>query len=153
MPRLKNIVKSVVFNSKWLLIPFLLKLIYTLIVLAYDFIIDGHITNENMMEILEAVDVVMVASLIKMIISGTYHSLIDKYHGFEDEGVSSWLLKIKLASSIIGVASIHLLQSFVIANKLTDEVVQRQCLIFGMFLFGALVLSIIDFLHFKSESH
>jgi uncharacterized membrane protein YqhA len=98
----------------------------------------------------------MVISINQMIISGTHiiHSLSISIMECKDEGVSSWLLKIKLASSIIGVASIHLLQSSVIKYKLTDEVVQRQCLIFGMFLFGALVLSHTDFLFILNlESH
>jgi uncharacterized membrane protein YqhA len=77
---LKSIIQKIV-ASKWLVIPFILKLFWTLSVLLYHFIFDGHIANGDVMITLEAVDTVMIATLVKMIITGSYHSFVDKNHG------------------------------------------------------------------------
>jgi uncharacterized membrane protein YqhA len=55
----------------------------------------------------------MIAIFVKMIITGSYHSFVDKNHGQPNESSSSGMLKVKLATSIMGVSSIHLLQSFI----------------------------------------
>ena len=149
---IKNIIKTIIFSSKWLLIPFLLKLFWTLSVLGFNFIVYNHVTNEDIMATLEAVDIVMVATLIKMIITGSYHSFVDKNHGESGENSSSGLLKVKLASSIMGVSSIHLLQSFVSANKVSWDVIDKQLVIHGIFILGCLVLAFVDYLHAKSET-
>jgi uncharacterized membrane protein YqhA len=73
-------------------IPFILKLFWTLSVLLYHFIFDGHIANGDVMITLEAVDTVMIATLVKMIITGSYHSFVDKNHGQPNESSSSGML-------------------------------------------------------------
>jgi len=55
------------------------------------------------MHTLHAVDIVMIANLVKMIITGSYHSFIDKTHNEEIEKVSSGMLKVKMSTSILGV--------------------------------------------------
>ena len=150
---LKYYVKTVIFYSKWLLIPFLIKLFFTLGMLLYHFILENHISNEDLMTTLEAVDTVMVATLVKMIITGSYHSFVDKNHGEPGENSSSGLLKVKLASSIMGVTSIHLLQSFINVEHLSWDTINKQLIIHGIFMGGCLVLAIVDYLHCKSEGH
>jgi len=150
---LKHYVKTIIFYSKWLVIPFLIKLFFTLGILLYHFILENHISNEDLMSTLEAVDTVMVASLVKMIITGTYHSFVDKNHGEPGENSSSGLLKVKLASSIMGVTSIHLLQTFINVEHLSWDTINKQLIIHGIFMVGCLVLAIVDYLHCKSEAH
>lgn len=150
---LKHYVKTIIFYSKWLVIPFLIKLFFTLGMLLYHFILENHISNEDLMTTLEAVDTVMVATLVKMIITGSYHSFVDKNHGESGENSSSGLLKVKLASSIMGVTSIHLLQSFINVEHLTWDTIYKQLIIHGVFMLGTLVLAIVDYLHCKSEGH
>lgn len=150
---LKHYIKTFIFYSKWLVIPFLIKLFFTLGVLLYHFVLENHISNEDLMTTLEAVDTVMVASLVKMIITGTYHSFVDKNHGELGENSSSGLLKVKLASSIMGVTSIHLLQTFINVEHLSWDTINKQLIIHGIFMVGCLVLAIVDYLHCKSEEH
>jgi len=150
---LKYYVKTIIFYSKWLVIPFLIKLFFTLGILLYHFVLENHISNEDLMTTLEAVDTVMIATLVKMIITGSYHSFVDKNHGEPGENSSSGLLKVKLASSIMGVTSIHLLQSFINVEHLTWDTINKQLIIHGIFMVGCLVLAIVDYLHCKSESH
>lgn len=147
----KRIVELLIFNSRWLLIPFYLKLFWTLLTLLYSFVVYGHITNEQLMQILEDVDIVMIANLVKMIITGSYNSFVDKNHGEEAEKVSSGMLKVKMSTSIMGVSSIHLLQTFMATPDWS--VIYKQVLIHGVFIIGALVLAVIDYLHCKIPQH
>lgn len=150
---IKYYVQKLIFYSKWLVIPFLIKLFFTLGILLYHFVLENHISNEDLMTTLEAVDTVMIATLVKMIITGSYHSFVDKDHGESGENSSSGMLKVKLASSIMGVTSIHLLQSFIGVEHLTWDIINKQLVIHGIFMLGTLVLAIVDYLHCKSEGH
>jgi len=150
----KQLLEKVIFGSKWLLIPFYLKLFWTLGKLMYHFFFQGTLSNEDLMSTLEDVDIVMIANLVKMIITGSYTSFVDKEHGVEGEKVSSGMLKVKMATSIMGVSAIHLLKTFIDAASpvLTIEILTKQLLIHGIFIVGALALAVIDYLHVKSES-
>ena len=147
----KRTVETVIFSSKWLLIPFYLKLFYTLFRLMYHFFVDGALSGSDLMTTLEDVDIVMVANLVKMIITGSYNSFVDKSHTEEAEKVSSGVLKIKMATSIMGVSSIHLLQTFINSEKVSVDTIYKQLIIHGIFIVGGVALAFIDYLHFKSS--
>jgi uncharacterized protein (TIGR00645 family) len=152
-PDLKNLIQTIIFNSKWILIPFYLYLFWTLIYLLIHFIPDGHIDNETLLKTLEAVDVVMIANLVKMIITGSYNSFVDKAHNETSEQVGSGILKVKMSTSVMGVSSIHLLQTFIAAGSTDWDTVWKQVLIHGIFIIGSGFLAWIDYLHHKTEKH
>ncbi len=149
-----RIIHSIIFSSKWLLIPFYVKLFWTLLKLLYSFIFHGHITSVELTDTLEDVDIVMIANLVKMIITGSYNSFVDRSHGHKWENISSGALKVKMATSILGVSAIHLLRTFVaIETENTSwNTIWKQTAIHGIFIVGALVLALIDYLHEKSET-
>jgi len=158
--RLKTSVEKTLFGSKWLLVPFYFGLIIAQCIYLFWFSKDVvHMVShamtftkeDGMLIILELVDIVMIANLIKMIISGSYTSFITKDHQETAEKSSSGLLKVKMATSLVGVSSIHLLQSFINAEKITWEDLSKQMWIHGMFLLGALVLMVIEHIHVKCE--
>ena len=151
--KFKKIIEIVIFSSKWLLIPFYIRLCWTLVVLLWHFFPDAHINNEHLLETLEAVDIVMVANLVKMIITGSYNSFVDKSHGVEGEQVSSGALKVKMSTSIMGVSSIHLLQTFINSSNTDMDTIYKQIIIHGIFIVGAIALATIDYLHCKTEKH
>lgn len=148
---IKGLLEKFIFSSKWLLVPFFLKLFWTLLKLMYHFFREGHLGNEDLMQTLEDVDIVMIACLVKMIITGSYHSFVSKKHGFDGEQVSSGALKIKMSTSIMGVSSIHLLKTFIDAENLSMETIYKQLLIHGAFIVGSIVFAYIDYMHVKSE--
>jgi len=150
---LKDIIEKVIFFSRWLLIPFYLKLFYTLTLLLYQFVIEGHLSNEILMQTLEDVDIVMIANLVKMIITGSYNSFVSKDHSENTEKVSSGLLKVKMSTSIMGVSSIHLLKSFIESPTLDWDIIHKQVYIHLIFIVGSLVLAYIDYLHEKTVKH
>lgn len=152
----KALVESVIFNIKWLLIPAYLNLAWFLSKLLFNFIVFQHVTSEILMESLEAVDIVMIANLLVMIITGSYTSFISKTHNGEVEKTSSGLLKVKMSTSILGVTTVHLLKTFIECSSQAApnwDLIYKQSFIHGMFMIGSLILAIIDYLHCKNNQH
>ena len=158
--RLQNAVGSTIFISRWLQAPLYLGLIVAqavyvalfwkeLVHLVQDF---GHMNEETIMLIvLGLVDVVMIANLLIMVIIGGYETFVSRINmrGHPDE--PEWLshvnpnvLKVKLAMSIIGISSIHLLKSFIEAHRIDPETLKWQTIIHMAFILSAIGLAVID---------
>ena len=150
--------ENLVFNIRWVLPLFYLGLIVVLGVYGYTYVRElMHLvyeipTSTEAMKIvvLDMVDVVMIANLVKMIITGSYNSFISKDHGYPSERISSGMLKIKIMTSIVIVASIGLLRNFV-TESVEWEIVYRQLAIYGAFLLGAVALGFLEYMHIKGE--
>lgn len=151
---IKKIVAAVIFNSKWLLIPFLFKLIWTLIKLI-PHTYHGHVKGEEIIAILEDVDIAMIAGLIITIIMGSYHSFVDKNHGYDNEKITSGFLKVKLGTSLIGVSSVLMLQILIESTKtnISMNTVYIMIMLHMAFIIGAVALAYIDFIHSKTIPH
>lgn len=149
---IKKLIPGIILSSRWLLLPFLLKLFWTLALLAYNSWHHGTLSKEDLMQTLEDVDIAMIANLVKMIIVGSYTSFIDSEIGSGKDKVTSGELKTNMAKSIMGVSSIHLLNTFIDSSNIPTEVIYRQVIIHAMFILGSLVLAIIDFMHNNKHS-
>jgi uncharacterized protein (TIGR00645 family) len=148
----KKKIEFIIFNIKWVLIFFYIKLLWTLIKLLYQFYVNPHLSTEDTMPALEDLDIVMIANLIKMGITGSYNSFVSKHHEYTNENISSGTLKIKIGTSIIGVSSIHLLQVFVNSDKYTLPQIEIKILINLTFIVSAYVLAKVNDLQVKSEA-
>jgi uncharacterized protein (TIGR00645 family) len=152
----KRVVELIVFNVRWLLIPFIGRIIYNFAVLAIHFFLDGHITPEDVISTIESLDVMMIACLVEMVITGSYNSSISKEHGYKSKNISSGTLKIKMGASLIGVSSVYLLTLFVAEDAKAISISQqdfwRKIIIHLAFIVGGYFLAIIDNILTKSES-
>jgi uncharacterized protein (TIGR00645 family) len=159
-PTLKSLIEGILFNVKWVLPVFYLGLVLILILFGYvylkELLVSARLslttTSENMeIVVLNFVDVVMIANLAKMIITGSYNSFVSKEHGRLNENISSGTLKIKIATTIVIVSALHLLRELVARHSSTEEV-EVQLSIFAGFLLTTLVLGILEYLHAKQQS-
>jgi uncharacterized protein (TIGR00645 family) len=165
---MKKYVEHFLFNSRWLLIPFYLVLILALVVYAFFDVMEfvhymsgvfGHGEGHGnldaktiaMLTFIELIDMAMIANLGKMIITGSYNSFVAKDHGYKGENISSGMLKVKMATSLIGVTSIGLLQRSVNVMKVSWDELYKLAFIHVLFLLGAIVLELVDYFHSKSE--
>ncbi|WP_134323686.1 TIGR00645 family protein [Cumulibacter soli] len=157
---LTKFVGSTIFVSRWLQAPLYLGLIVAQAVYVILFwkdlihlIQDFSTLNEEdiMLIVLGLVDVVMIANLLIMVIIGGYETFVSRINmrGHPDE--PEWLshvnpnvLKVKLAMSIIGISSIHLLKTFIEAHDIPGEVMMWQTLIHMAFILSAIGLAWID---------
>ncbi len=154
-------VENVLFNVRWTLLVFYLGLVAVLGLYAFAFVKEVIELFPQAIrlsalalkvEILDFVDTVMVGNLVKLIVTGSYHSFVSKAHGRANEAVSSGQLKIKISTSILVICSIALLRNFITASGPTiwDQML-KDLAIFGMLLVCSLVLSVIEYLHVKGE--
>lgn len=111
-----------------------------------------HLTeNEVMLLVLGLVDVVMIANLLIMVIIGGYETFVSKINlrGHPDQPewlshVNANVLKVKLAMAIVGISSIHLLQTFINASNISSETMLWQTIIHLTFVASAISLALID---------
>jgi uncharacterized protein (TIGR00645 family) len=116
---------------------------------------DVPITSLNetiiMLVVLALIDVVMISNLLIMVIVGGYETFVSRLNleGHPDQPewlshVNASVLKVKLATAIIGISSIHLLKTFINAANYTDKVLLWQTVIHIAFLFSALAIALAD---------
>lgn len=153
--RVKSLIKLLekgIFACRWILIASYIKLIVILVEISYLFWAHNGLTTHEIIDTLEAVDIVMILNLVKSIITGSYNSFVSKEHGRKGENVSSGALKVKMGTSLIGISSILLLQIFLAVNKDTSwDMIWKLLAIHAAFLVSALIMAVIEFLHVKSE--
>lgn len=149
---LKTAIEFTIYESRWILYGFLVKLIWTLCTLLYHFWMNGEVSSVEIITALHDADTTMIANLIKMIITGSYSSFIDKAPSrYHVEKSSSSGLKTKMSTSLVVVTSIFLLQIFLsIAAYKWDEVMHRLT-IHLIFIVAAVALVFIEFIHTKAE--
>lgn len=121
----------------------------------------GKLTETTiMLVVLGLIDVVMISNLLIMVIVGGYETFVSRMdlEGHPDQPewlshVNASVLKVKLATAIIGISSIHLLKTFINAGALTDRVLIAQTVIHITFLFSALAIAWTDRLLSAPSTH
>lgn len=162
-----SIMTNILFGSRWLQLPLYLGLILAQAVYVYFFGVElwhliEHTTTikeaDIMLIVLGLIDVVMISNLLIMVIVGGYETFVSRLNlkGHPDEPdwlshVNANLLKVKLATAIIGISSIHLLKTFINAANLTQEVMMWQTIIHMTFVASAVAIAYIDKLMSHSD--
>lgn len=158
----KKVIQSIIFESRWLLVFFYLGLVAVqccycvkFMQRVYDVFINFNTTSDIqfLIIVLNLLDMVMIAGLIKMMVSGSYQTFVEKLENDHSEKVSSGALKIKMGSSLVGVSGINLLQTFLSWGTTTAKELVFKCVIHLIFLVSALGLAYIEYLHSISPSH
>ena len=114
-----------------------------------------------MLVVLGLIDVVMISNLLIMVIVGGYETFVSRMDldGHPDQPewlshVNASVLKVKLATAIIGISSIHLLKTFINAANYDLKVLMWQTIIHVVFLLSALAIALTDrLMSHPSDSH
>jgi len=149
-----------IFMSRWLQLPLYLGLIVAQAVYVFLFgkelwhlIHDTPKLSEQdiMLIVLGLIDVVMISNLLMMVIVGGYETFVSRMNleGHPDQPewlshVNASVLKVKLATAIIGISSIHLLKTFINAANYSDKVLIAQTAIHITFLLSAMAIAYTD---------
>jgi uncharacterized protein (TIGR00645 family) len=132
------------------------------LVKSSGYVAETKITGLNetviMLVVLALIDVVMISNLLIMVIVGGYETFVTRMNLENHPDQPEWLshvnasvLKVKLATAIIGISSIHLLKTFINANNYTEKVLMYQTIIHIVFLFSAMAIAYTDKLMARSE--
>ncbi|HEX6726736.1 MAG TPA: TIGR00645 family protein [Nitrospira sp.] len=161
--------ETVVFASRWIQAPLYGGLIVAELLYAYKFLVElwemmvhiqGLEETKFMLGVLGLIDVTMVANLLTMVIIGGYATFVSKLslEGHPDR--PDWLthvdpgtIKVKLAASLIGISSIHLLKAFVDVANENPEHIKWKIFIHMTFLGSAILLAWTDKIMQKDKKH
>jgi uncharacterized protein (TIGR00645 family) len=161
--------ESIIFASRWIQAPLYGGLIVVELLYAYKFLIELwemllhiHKMDETvfMLGVLGLIDVTMVANLLTMVIIGGYATFVSKLDLEHHPDRPEWLthvdpgtIKIKLAASLIGISSIHLLKGFVDVANENPEHLKWKIFIHMTFLASAILLAWTDKIMQKDKKH
>jgi uncharacterized protein (TIGR00645 family) len=164
----RNVFESGIFASRWLQAPLYVGLIVAQGVYVYEFMHElwhliglagpgagGHGAEGRgqaiMLSVLGLIDVVMIANLLIMVIVGGYETFVSRINleGHPDQPewlshVNAGVLKVKLATALIGISSVHLLKNFIEAATLTDRELMWKVIIHLVFVLSAFALAWTD---------
>ena len=112
----------------------------------------GKLTETTiMLVVLGLIDVVMISNLLIMVIVGGYETFVSRMNLEQHPDQPEWLshvnasvLKVKLATAIIGISSIHLLKTFINAEAYSEKVLIAQAGIHIAFLLSAMAIAMCD---------
>ncbi|MGW1148217.1 TIGR00645 family protein, partial [Streptomyces sp. NPDC002454] len=147
------------FATRWLQAPLYFGLVAAQGVYVYKFfnelchliahVISGQADETYvMLAVLKLVDVVMIANLLIMVIVGGYETFVSRIglQGHRDQPewlshVNSNVLKVKLATAIVGISSVHLLQMFVDVSHTSQHSLLWGTVIHMAFILSAVLLA------------
>lgn len=158
MKSLELLVERIILSSRWILVVFYLGLAASLAVYAVSFgykfykvaiNVFQYEESDMILAILGLIDAALVASLIVMVMISGYENFVSRFD--EGEGEVSFLgkldsgsLKIKVASSIVAISSIHLLQIFLNATQYDNGKLMWFTIIHLAFVVSAVLLGYLE---------
>jgi uncharacterized protein (TIGR00645 family) len=134
---MERTIERLLFASRWILAPVYLGMSIALMALGVKFFMELFHLVTTVVAINEAdlvlillglVDMVLVGSLIIMVMFSGYENFVSQLDIGESTEKLAWLgkldansLKLKVASSIVAISSIHLLRRFMEIGTMTDD--------------------------------
>lgn len=159
MKAMELLIERIILSARWILVVFYLGLAVALAIYAVSFLyklakvsVEVFAFDEAQMilAMLGLIDAALVASLIVMVMISGYENFVSRFDG-SDNGEISWLgkldagsLKIKVASSIVAISSIHLLQIFLNTQQYTASQLMWATLMHLAFVVSALLLGFLE---------
>jgi uncharacterized protein (TIGR00645 family) len=156
--KLEHLIEAIILSSRWVLVVFYLGLTVSLGLYAVSFlkklfefstkvfILDD---TEAILKMLGLIDAGLVASLVVMVIISGYENFVSRFDNADGE--VAWLgkidassLKIKVASTIVAISSIHLLQIFLNISQYKESQIMWLTIVHMAFVLSALFLAYID---------
>ena len=157
---LLSILGRAILASRYLLLVFFFGLAAGLALFAVRFVVKlGALATgvfdmaeeDVLIAVLHLVDSALIASLVMIVVLSSYDSLVDRLAREADKEDLGWVgrtdysnLKIKVATAMVAISSIHLLQVFLKVEDYSKEGVMWRVAIHALFLVGALLLGLLD---------
>ena len=168
MQRIAYFVEAIVFNSRWLVAPFLLGLVIGLAALVFKFLIKlaefvmqipGAAPADVIVGILTLVDLTLIANLIVIVICSSYENFLTQIDHAKHPDWPEGLVKIgfsdlkqKLLGSIAAIAAVNVLEWFMDIERHADN--SKLAWVVGILLAFAvsmLIFAIADRLTHQNE--
>jgi uncharacterized protein (TIGR00645 family) len=171
---MERVIERLLFASRWILAPVYLGLSLALVALGITFFSEVynvflHVFTDVLkhseeseaqlvLSLLAMVDLVLVGSLIVMVMFSGYENFVSKLDVDAGTEKLGWLgkldansLKLKVASSIVAISSIHLLRAFMDARETPNDKLMWYVIIHLTFVVSALLMGVLDRIAFASH--
>jgi uncharacterized protein (TIGR00645 family) len=136
--RLENALENALFNSRWLMAPFFIGLIVSLIVLLfkfvvilYEFIMHAWAAGESdiILGVLSLIDMALTGNLILIIVFAGYENFVSRIDASSHPDWPEWIVEIdftglkqKVLTSIVAIAAIRVLKAFMSLDTAGDTI-------------------------------
>jgi uncharacterized protein (TIGR00645 family) len=163
MKSIELMIERTILASRWILVVFYLGLAAALALYAASFVLKLAKVFTVALELDEAemilamlglIDAALVASLVLMVMISSYENFVSRFD--EAKTDLSWLgkldsgsLKVKVASAIVAISSIHLLQIFLNASQYEDSKIMWLTIMHMAFVVSAVALGFLDRISIK----
>ncbi|PMS36070.1 uncharacterized protein (TIGR00645 family) [Trinickia symbiotica] len=170
---LEIVLERILFKSRWLLAPFYVGLVLSLVMLLVAFVGDiAHVLpnllsaspEEIILAVLTLIDLSLAGNLVVIVMFSGYENFVSKIDTGTSEDRPDWMgtldfsgLKMKLIGSIVAISAISLLRAFM---KLTepgavmDEARIRWLVILHVtFVVSGLLFALMDWVAVQAEKH
>jgi uncharacterized protein (TIGR00645 family) len=165
-PLIERVVEQTIFASRWLLAPIYIGLAAGLLVLLVKFVqrttaLLTHVLttdgDNTIAGILALVDLALIGSLVVMVMFAGYENFVSKLDLAGHKDKPGWMghvgfgdLKLKLMASIVAISAIHVLESFMNVERLSDRELGWSVGIHMAFVVSGLLLALMDRLTVKA---
>ena len=158
--RLERALESVLFGSRWLLAPFYIGLVASLLVLLARFALSlaelvrhvpGGSEDDLIVSVLNLVDLSLIANLVLIVMFSGYENFVSRMHSEDHPDRPDWIahtgfaeLKLKLMTSIVAIAAIHVLEDFLSAPGLPTRDLAWRAGLLLLFVVSGVLLALMD---------
>jgi uncharacterized protein (TIGR00645 family) len=170
----EKVLEAILFKSRWLLAPFYLGLVLSLVLLLGAFIAElmhfmpqlldlTHIDPEQViLAVLSLIDLSLAGNLVVIVIFSGYENFVSKINTENAEDRPSWMgtldfsgLKMKLIGSIVAISAISLLRAFMTLTEDTAPLDERKLMwmliLHLTFVGSGLMFAIMDYIGNRAE--
>jgi uncharacterized protein (TIGR00645 family) len=169
MTKIENLFEKALFKSRWLLAPFYLGLVLSIILLLVKFFEEFiHMAatvftvsaSKLVIEILHLIDLSLIASLLVIIVLSGYESFVSKIDVDQHEDKPSWMgklgfseLKIKVIGSIVAISAIDLLTVYLNMQEHTETELFWKVVIHVSFVVSGVLFALMDKIAHGDDTH
>jgi uncharacterized protein (TIGR00645 family) len=155
-----RIIETILFGSRWLLVPMYLGLLGLLVLLGAYFIgelihalpLITQLTEKQLLVLsLSLLDLLLTANLVVVVIISGYASFVRRIDYNAQDATPEWMgkinfsnLKLRLLSAITVIGAVHLLRSFLEVESESNHDLLWQVIIVMVFGLLSLMLAVTD---------
>ncbi len=173
LKQIENGMEGVIFKSRWLLAPYFIGLVFSIVLLFIKFAqefwhIASHVftsqESDVVIGILALVDMTLVGSLLLMIIFSGYEIFVSKIDVANHQDRPDWMgkvdfsgLKLKVIGAIVAISAIDLLRTFMnIPEQLNDADTNNlmwKVIIHMSFVLSGVLFALMDLIAGRTTKH
>jgi uncharacterized protein (TIGR00645 family) len=157
---MESAIEKILYYSRWLLVPMYVGLAVLLVILTLTFLVElTHLVplalslseKDVILATLSLIDLTLVGSLVVMVIISGYENFVSRIEIAEKDDNLAWVgkldagtLKLKVASSIVAISSVHLLKAFMNVDEIENGKLFWLVVIHMTFVLSALFMAAIE---------